>query len=72
MYQEIIEEVSKYIMLKKISWKSNDFRYIYDGIVYAVFVSLGFATIENIIYARSWCALILFFWNIYICSKIIL
>lgn len=29
-------------------------------------------TIENIIYARTWCALILFFWNIYICSQIIL
>ena len=49
----LIEEVSKYIMLKKISWKSNDFRYIYDGIVYAVFVSLGFATIENILYVLN-------------------
>ena len=48
-----IEEVSKYIMLKMISWKSNDFRYIYDGIVYAVFVSLGFATIENILYVLN-------------------
>lgn len=48
-----IEEVSKYIMLKIISWKSNDFRYIYDGIVYGVFVSLGFATIENILYVLN-------------------
>ncbi|MBQ9096393.1 MAG: hypothetical protein IJY53_08660 [Akkermansia sp.] len=29
-------------------------------------------TVENVIYARFWCSLILLFWNIYICSKIIL
>lgn len=31
-------------------WKSKDFDHHYDGIVYAVFVSLGFALVENILY----------------------
>lgn len=46
----LVEEFSKWIFLKKITWKNKEFNYIYDAIVYAVFVALGFATIENIIY----------------------
>lgn len=46
----LIEEFSKWIFLKKITWKNKEFNYIYDAIVYAVFISLGFATIENILY----------------------
>ena len=44
------EELCKYIMLKGASWKSKNFNCSFDGIVYAVFVSLGFATLENILY----------------------
>jgi len=44
------EELFKYIFLKKKTWKSKHFDCSFDGIVYAVFVSLGFATFENIFY----------------------
>lgn len=44
------EEGAKYFMLKKTSWNSREFNCLYDGLVYAVFVSLGFALWENISY----------------------
>ena len=44
------EEIVKFLALILITWKSKNFDYSYDAIVYAVFVSLGFAGIENIIY----------------------
>ncbi len=46
----LVEEFSKWIVLKKITWNNKEFDHIYDAIVYSVFVSLGFATIENILY----------------------
>lgn len=49
----IPEEISKFIPLYFIVWKSRDFNQHYDGIVYAVFVSLGFAVIENIMYVMT-------------------
>ena len=48
------EESSKYIMLKRRSWNSPAFNCQYDGIVYAVFVSLGFALWENISYVMAY------------------
>lgn len=44
------EEVGKYLVLRIMTWKSKHFDYSYDAIVYAVFVSLGFAALENIVY----------------------
>ena len=44
------EEGAKYFMLKKWSWTSSEFNCQYDAVVYAVFVSLGFALWENISY----------------------
>lgn len=44
------EESSKYLMLKRHSWLSPEFNCQFDGLVYAVFVSLGFALWENISY----------------------
>jgi len=44
------EEFSKFIILYWIIWRSKDFDHHYDGIIYAVFVSLGFALVENIMY----------------------
>ena len=32
------------------AWRDPNFNYRFDGIVYAVFVSLGFAAFENISY----------------------
>ena len=48
------EESSKYIMLKRRSWNSPEFNCQYDGVVYAVFVSLGFALWENISYVLNY------------------
>ena len=44
------EEGAKYYMLKRRTWNSPEFNCQYDGVVYAVFVSLGFALWENISY----------------------
>ena len=46
----LVEEGGKYFVLKKRTWRSPEFDYVFDGIVYAVMVSLGFATLENILY----------------------
>ncbi len=50
IYAAIPEELSKFIFLYIIIWKNRHFDQYYDGIVYAVAVSLGFAWIENIMY----------------------
>ena len=46
----VVEELGKYIALRIITWKNRNFDYTFDGIVYSVFVSLGFAVTENILY----------------------
>lgn len=47
------EELGKFLVLRLITWKNKNFNYNYDAIVYAVFVSLGFAAFENITYVFS-------------------
>ncbi|MBN2637017.1 MAG: PrsW family intramembrane metalloprotease [Prolixibacteraceae bacterium] len=47
------EELFKYIALYLLIWKSPEFNEKFDGIVYAVFVSLGFAAVENILYVTG-------------------
>lgn len=44
------EEYFKRLMILKLPLKTNHFNEKLDGIVYGVFCSLGFATVENIIY----------------------
>ena len=44
------EEGAKYILLRRRTWRSDAFNCQFDGVVYAVFVSLGFALWENISY----------------------
>jgi RsiW-degrading membrane proteinase PrsW (M82 family) len=46
----IPEELAKFVILYLLIWKSKELNHSYDGIVYSVFVSLGFALIENILY----------------------
>lgn len=46
----VSEEGAKLFFLKKYSWNQPHFNYMFDGIVYAVFVSLGFAAFENVKY----------------------
>ena len=45
----LVEEGFKFLFLSTIR-KNREFNYVFDGIVYAVAVSLGFATLENILY----------------------
>lgn len=44
------EELFKYLALFILFWGNRNFNEKFDGIVYAVFISLGFAAIENILY----------------------
>lgn len=46
----VSEEGFKYLLLKNRTWRSPAFNCQFDGVVYAVFVSLGFALWENIGY----------------------
>ena len=48
------EEGCKFFFLKRKSWNSPDFNCQFDGVVYAVFVSLGFALLENIMYVLQY------------------
>lgn len=44
------EEVFKYLAFFFLIWRNRNFNEKFDGIVYAVFISLGFAAVENIFY----------------------
>jgi RsiW-degrading membrane proteinase PrsW (M82 family) len=46
----LIEEFSKFIFVRFILYYNKNFNEPFDGIVYAVMVSMGFATLENILY----------------------
>ena len=47
------EEVFKFLALYLLIWKSPSFNEQFDGIVYAVYVSLGFAAVENVMYVMD-------------------
>ncbi len=49
-----VEELCKYFFLKRATWNNREFNYRFDGVVYAVFVGLGFAVFENISYVMSY------------------
>ncbi|HJX71193.1 MAG TPA: PrsW family glutamic-type intramembrane protease [Bacteroidales bacterium] len=44
------EEAFKFIALYLLFWKNSNFNEKFDGLVYAVFISLGFAGFENMLY----------------------
>jgi len=44
------EELFKFAVLMIIFWNNRHFNEKFDGIVYASFVSLGFAAVENLLY----------------------
>ena len=50
----VVEEGTKFLLLKRRTWRDKNFNYRFDGIVYAVFVSLGFAAFENIRYVMGY------------------
>lgn len=49
-----VEEFFKFAVLFLLIWRHRDFNEKFDGIVYAVFISLGFALIENIMYVSNY------------------
>jgi RsiW-degrading membrane proteinase PrsW (M82 family) len=51
VYSAGMEECIKFIIVYFVIYKHVFFDEPYDGIVYAVALSLGFATVENVIYA---------------------
>ena len=48
------EEGAKYVLLKRKTWNNPEFNCQFDGVVYSVFVSLGFALWENIGYVAMY------------------
>jgi RsiW-degrading membrane proteinase PrsW (M82 family) len=50
----VVEEGAKFLFLRWRTWRDPNFNYRFDGIVYAVFVSLGFAAFENISYVMGY------------------
>lgn len=49
----LVEEWSKYIMVRGYAMRKPEFDEPFDGIVYAVMVSMGFATLENVAYVME-------------------
>lgn len=49
-----VEEGTKYFLMHLRVWKKPFFNFRFDGVVYAVFTSLGFAGMENIIYGLGY------------------
>lgn len=50
----LVEEFSKYFIVKYYAQKKTDFNEPFDGIVYAVAVSMGFAALENVLYVSQY------------------
>ncbi len=46
----LIEEFSKFIFVRFVLYYNKNFNEPFDGIVYAIMVGMGFATVENIVY----------------------
>ena len=49
----LVEEFCKWFMLYRISYNNGEFDTLYDMVVYASFVALGFACFENILYVMN-------------------
>lgn len=50
----LMEEGVKWLCLVGITKKNKNFNCFFDGLIYAVFVSLGFAAFENILYVLEY------------------
>ena len=49
----IPEEFGKWIIFYWLIKKAKDFDQYYDGILYAIFISMGFALVENVLYVMK-------------------
>ena len=50
----LVEEACKFLFVRFILYHNKNFNEPFDGIVYAVMVSMGFATLENILYVQQY------------------
>lgn len=50
LFVAFVEEISKFLITYLLSYHNKEYDQFYDMIVYAVFISLGFAWIENVLY----------------------
>lgn len=50
----VVEEMLKWLIVKLSVYKDKNFDESFDGIIYAVFASLGFGCLENIMYVFSY------------------
>jgi RsiW-degrading membrane proteinase PrsW (M82 family) len=50
----LVEEFSKFVFVRFILYPNKNFNEPFDGIVYAVMVSMGFATLENLVYVYNY------------------
>ncbi|WP_051656412.1 PrsW family glutamic-type intramembrane protease [Butyrivibrio sp. AE3004] len=44
------EEICKYAVLKKLTWRHPAFNFRFDGVVYSTTVAIGFEVVENLLY----------------------
>ena len=49
----LVEEFCKWFFLTKSTKNDKNFNCLFDGLIYAIFVSLGFAALENVIYVLN-------------------
>ncbi len=49
----IIEELAKYLVVRRTVYPRSEFNEPMDGVVYAASAALGFATLENIVYIST-------------------
>lgn len=50
----LIEEGLKWLFLRVATFKNKNFNCLFDGMIYAIFVSLGFAALENVMYVTEY------------------
>jgi len=53
IFVALVEEFSKFLFVRGILYNDDNFNEPFDGIVYSVTVSMGFATLENILYVSD-------------------
>ena len=49
----MVEEGFKFLILYLVTRKNKNFNSLFDGLIYSVFVSLGFAALENVFYVTE-------------------
>ena len=50
----LVEEGLKFLVLYLVTRRNKNFNCLFDGLIYSVFVSLGFAALENVLYVTQY------------------